>query len=164
MIFGTCGAGDRRHELGAVLGDAARLVLAADHEAGDVLQEQQRDAALAAQLDEMRALQRALGEQDAVIGDDADRHAPDAGEAGDQRRAVEALELVELGAVDEPGDHLADVVLLLEVGRHDGVEILGRIVARLHGLGEVDVDGLAAVQVADDAPHDRQRMRRRRSA
>ena len=55
-----------------------RLVLAADHEAGDVLQEQQRDAALAAQLDEMRALQRAFREQDAVIADDADRHAPDA--------------------------------------------------------------------------------------
>jgi len=57
------------------LGDAAGLVLPADHEAGDVLQEDQRDAALAAQLDEVRALQGALGEQDAVVGDDADGHA-----------------------------------------------------------------------------------------
>jgi hypothetical protein len=48
------------HHLGAVLGDAAVLVLAADHEAGDVLQEQQRDLALAAQLDEVRGLERAL--------------------------------------------------------------------------------------------------------
>jgi hypothetical protein len=36
--------------------DAFVLVLAADHEAGDVLQEHQRDLALAAQLDEVRAL------------------------------------------------------------------------------------------------------------
>ena len=36
----------------------------------------------------------------------------DVREAGDQRGAVERLELVELGAVDEPRDHLAHVVLL----------------------------------------------------
>ena len=47
------------------------LVLPADHEAGDVLQEHQRDAALVAQLDEVRALERRLAEQDAVVGDDA---------------------------------------------------------------------------------------------
>ena len=49
-----------------------RLVLLADHEARDVLQEQQRDAALVAELDEVRALQRRFGEQDAVVRDDAD--------------------------------------------------------------------------------------------
>jgi hypothetical protein len=37
-----------------VLGDAAVLVFAPDHEARDVLQEQQGDAALVAQLDEVR--------------------------------------------------------------------------------------------------------------
>src|ERR1700722_1868023 len=46
--FGHVGAGHRRHHLGAVLGDAARLVFLADHEAGDVLQEDQRNAALRA--------------------------------------------------------------------------------------------------------------------
>ena len=89
-------AGDGRHHLGAVLGDAAGLVFLPDHEAGDVLQEQQRNAALAAQLDEVRALQRRFREQDAVVGDDADGIAEDMGEAADQRRAVELLELVEL--------------------------------------------------------------------
>ncbi len=44
-----------------------------DHEAGDVLQEQQRDAALVGQLDEVRALEGRLAEQDAVVGDDRDR-------------------------------------------------------------------------------------------
>ena len=61
----------------------------AHHEAGDVLQEDQRDAALVAQLDEVRALERRLAEQDAVVGDDADRVAPDAREAAHQRLAVE---------------------------------------------------------------------------
>jgi hypothetical protein len=99
--FGTRAQATAVTSLAPSLGDAAGLVLLADHEAGDVLQEQQRDIALAAQLDEMRALQRALAEQDAVVGDDADRHAPDMGEAADQRRAVERLELVELRAVDQ---------------------------------------------------------------
>ena len=44
--------------LDRVARDAARLRLLPDHEAGDVLQEQQRDAALAAQLDEVGTLER----------------------------------------------------------------------------------------------------------
>ena len=99
------------------LGDAAVLVLAADHEAGDVLQEHQRDAALVAQLDEVRALERRLAEQDAVVGDDADLVAPDPGEAADQGLAVQLLELVEPAAVDDPADHLAHVVRRAGVGR-----------------------------------------------
>ena len=38
-------------------------------------------AALVAQLDEVRGLQRALGEEDPVVGDDPDRVAVDVGEA-----------------------------------------------------------------------------------
>ena len=95
MSFGTRAVDDGGDHLGAVLGDAAGLVVAPDHEAGDVLQEHERDPALVAQLDEVRALQRALGEQDAVVGQDPDRVAVDVGEAGDERRAVELLELVQ---------------------------------------------------------------------
>src|SRR3546814_12515053 len=61
-----------RHQLGAVRGDAAGLVAAADHEAGDVLQEHERNAALRAELDEVRPFQRGFREQDAVVGEDAD--------------------------------------------------------------------------------------------
>ena len=115
MNFGTCAHGDGAHELRAVLGDTARLVLLPDHEAGDVLQEQQRHAALAGELDEVRALQRRLREQDAVVREDRDRVAEDAGEAAHERVAVQRLELVQHGAVDQPRDHLADVVRLAEV-------------------------------------------------
>ena len=44
-----------------------------DDEARDVLQEEERDSALPAQLDEVRALERRLREEDAVVRDDADR-------------------------------------------------------------------------------------------
>ncbi|KAI3480412.1 hypothetical protein L1887_57426 [Cichorium endivia] len=66
------GAGHRSDQFGAVLGDAAGLVFLPDHEAGDVLQEQQRDTALAGQFDEVRAFLRGLGEEDAVVGQDRD--------------------------------------------------------------------------------------------
>ena len=49
-------------------------------------------------------------EQDAVVGEDADRVAVEVGEAVHERLAVARLELVESAAVDEPGDDLADVV------------------------------------------------------
>ena len=42
--FGHVGVRDGMHHLGAVFGDAPLLVLFADHETGDVLQEEQRDA------------------------------------------------------------------------------------------------------------------------
>src|SRR4051812_30377975 len=67
------GGRDGGDELRAVLGDAARLVVAADHEAGDVLEEDERDLALVAELDEVRALERGLAEEDPVVGEDADR-------------------------------------------------------------------------------------------
>ena len=88
------------------------LVLPADDEAGDVLQEDERHAAQVAELDEVRRLERRLREQHAVVGDDADEQAVQAREAGDERRAVALLELVEARAVDEPRDDLADVVRL----------------------------------------------------
>ena len=70
----------------------------------------------------MRALQRGFGEQDAVVGDDADRIAAEMREAADQRRAVELLEFVELAAVDDAGDDLAHVVGLARSRRDDAVE------------------------------------------
>ena len=100
------------HQLGAVLGDPRALVLLADDEAGDVLQEEQRDAPQVAQLDEVRALERRLREEHAVVGDDADQEPVQAREAGHERRAVALLELVEPRAVHEPRDDLAHVVRL----------------------------------------------------
>src|SRR5438552_7053775 len=71
--LGYPGAGNRGHHLRPVLGDPTRLVFSADHEAGDVLEEDEGDPALAAELDEMRGFERGLRVQHAVVGDDADR-------------------------------------------------------------------------------------------
>ena len=129
------------HHLRAVLGDAGALVLPADDEAGDVLQEDQRNAAEVAQLDEVRGLQRRFGKQHAVVGDDADQEAVEPGEAGDERGAVALLELVEARAVDQARDDFADFVRLARVGVDDAVD-LRRVVARI--LGRVDVGGQLA--------------------
>src|SRR5690606_22475719 len=104
--LGHLGAGDRRHELGAVLGDPAMLVLSTHHEPGDVLEEQERDTALAAELDEVHPFEGALAEEDAIVAEDAHGHAHDASEARNERRAVARLELVEARAVHDPRDHL----------------------------------------------------------
>ncbi len=109
--LGHRGAGDGVDHLGAVLGDPARLVLAADHETGDVLEEQERDAALGRKLDEVCALERRLGEQHPVVGEDPDALPVDAGEAGDERvRRESRLELGEATAVGEAPDDLVRVV------------------------------------------------------
>ena len=123
--LGHLGAGDGHDELGAVLGDPAVLVRLADHEAGDVLQEDERDLALAGQLHEVRALERRLREEDAVVGDDRHGIAPDVREAAHERVAVERLELGEARAVDDPRDHLAHVERRALVGGDDAGELLG---------------------------------------
>ena len=53
-----------RDEFGAVFGDALVLCLLAHHEASDVLQEQEGDPALAAQLHEVCRFQGRLREED----------------------------------------------------------------------------------------------------
>ena len=98
------------------------LVLAPDHEARDVLEEDERDPALTGELDEMGALERRLAEQDAVVGDDPDGVAIDVREAGDQGLAIERLELVEPRSVDQAGDDLADGHGSTGVRRHRAVE------------------------------------------
>ena len=136
----------------------ARSYCAPDDEAGDVLQEHQRNAAQVAQLDEVRGLQRRLGEQHAVVGDDADQEAVEPGEAGDQRAAVALLELVEARAVDHPRDDLADLVRLARVGVHDAVD-LARVVERVLRRGHVGRRVLCACcSVADDRPGEVQRV------
>ncbi len=141
--------------LGPVLGDAAVLVLPAHHEAGDVLQEHQRDAPRVAQLDEVGALQGLVAEEDAVVGQDAHGVAVDAGEAADQGGAVARLELVHAAAVDDARDDLADVEGLARVVADHAVELLGIVVGIL-GRGARHAGRLHRPQVLDDVPQQAQ--------
>ena len=74
---------DRVDHQRAVLDDPALLVVLADHEAGRVVQEDERHVLLVGELDELRRLLRLLGEQDpARVGEDADAVAVDRAPAG----------------------------------------------------------------------------------
>src|SRR6266545_3929767 len=97
------GVGHRLDHLGAVLDDAAALGLGADHVARGVLQVDDGRALLAAELNELRGLDRALGGDRPVVADEGHRLALDLGPAADRLLVVEALELEEVRAVDQAG-------------------------------------------------------------
>ena len=105
----------------------------------------------------MGALLGAFGEDDAVVGQDGDRIAPDAGETADQGRAVQGLELVELGAVDQAGDDLAHVIGGPDVVGDQAVQLFGGE-GRGARFAHVHVHGLGRVQIGDDGADDLQRV------
>ena len=86
-------------------------------------------------------------EQDAVIGDDADRIAPDMGETANQGLAVQLLEFIELGAVDHPRDDVMHVERLAPVGGHHAINLFGRK-QRLARLTHVQSHAGGRLQVA----------------
>lgn len=90
---------------------------------GNVLQEDQWYSSLTAELHKMGALQCRLGEQHPVVAHYADGPSVEAAEARDEGVAVLLLELVKLGAVDDPGNHLTDVEGPLQVGADQAVQI-----------------------------------------
>src|SRR5207302_11009000 len=110
--------------------DALELRLLADHESRDVLEEDQWNVSLAAELDEVRPLQRALREEHAVVRQDTDRITHPTREPAHQSRPVPRLELVESAPIDKPRYHLAYVERLPEIARNDPVD-LRRSIQRL---------------------------------
>ena len=144
--------------LRAVLDDAALLEVLADHVAGDVLQEYQRDVLLVAQLDELGGLLGAVAEQRAVVAQDSHGEAVDGGPAADERGAVAGLELLEAGAVGDAGDDLAAVDERLEIPRHQPEQLLGVMDGRV-GRHRRSRTPLAPVEMRHDLPADAQRVR-----
>ena len=63
-------------------------------------------------------LQGRLGEQDAIIGDNAHRLPADGPKTSDERAPVERLELVKARAVQDPRQDAPHVPWLPRVGRH----------------------------------------------
>src|SRR5262249_54259033 len=135
--LGDVHVADGVHHLGAGADDPLLLGILADHEAVDVVEEDQRDLVLAAVEDEAGGLLGALAVDDAaeldrvagaahvglLVGDDADGEAAEAGEAADERRAVLLPVLLELAAVDEARQHVAHVVLADAVARDDAAQV-----------------------------------------
>ena len=76
--------------------------------------------------------------------------------AADQRRAVKGLELIELGAVDQAGDHFTHVIRLAQAGRHDAVQLC-RVAGRFAHLAPRGVRS-GRPQAADDPARDVERV------
>ena len=55
------------YQLGSILGNAIILGVLAHHEAGNILEKQDRDLALPAKLDEMCGFERGVTEENAVV-------------------------------------------------------------------------------------------------
>ncbi|MNN06427.1 hypothetical protein D3C81_1192170 [compost metagenome] len=138
-----------------MLGDAAGFVLLADHETGDVLQEQQRDATLAGQFDEVRAFLRRFREEDAVVGQDRHGVSVQVGKAAHQGGTEQRLEFIEHRAVDQPRDHLAHIEGLLGVGRDHAVQLFAAV-QRRHRGALLQLAELVPVEVGHAAPGDGQ--------
>ncbi len=88
-----------------MLRNSTALGLDPHHEACDVLQEQQRNVPLIAQLDEMRSLERGLREQHAIVPQDPDGIAMHARKPRHQCRSELRLELLARAAVGDACDH-----------------------------------------------------------
>lgn len=117
--------GSRRHTRHSRL----TLVLLADHKARDVVQEDERDAPLRAERDEVRGLLRGRGKHDPVVRDESDGDAVDVRPRAHHRGAEQRLELVQLGAVDDARHHLSAVVVTVRGLRvRDAQQLLGVVV------------------------------------
>ena len=77
-----------------------------------------------------------------------------AGEARDQRLAVERFELIKFRAIHQPRNHFADIVLAFQICWYKAKQFL-RVVAWLNGFRECDIDGFACVEIADNPPRQR---------
>ena len=82
-----------------MLGDPLFLRRTPHHKAGDVLQKQQRDPPLVAELDEVGPLLGAVAVQHAVVGEDPHLHALNAGKTRHQGSAEQRLEFVKHRAI-----------------------------------------------------------------
>src|ERR1700690_4031189 len=102
------------NHLRAVLGDAACLVFASHHEAGNVLQKYERNAALITELDEVSRFQCRLAEQHAVVGDDADGVSMNARETANQCCPISCFEFTKLAAINKPRNDLVNIISLAE--------------------------------------------------
>ena len=155
--LGYIGRRHRRHQFGAMFRNALGFIFAPDHEAGDVLQKHQWNVALAAKLDEMRALQGRFGEQHAVIGDNPHRHAIDAGKTADQSGAVACLELIEIRTIDQPRDNLAHIIGNARIGGNDAQNFL-RVIKRCSTIAARDKLTLLTVEIGGNGARNLQCM------
>jgi hypothetical protein len=117
-------------ELSTLANDALGFVLAADDEARDILEEEDRHGLAVAQLNEVSALTGRVREKDAIISQDAYGIAIDFGPACDERTTPERFEFQEAGIVHDASYQLPNVKRLAGIGGDDLEDFFGGVSRR----------------------------------
>src|SRR6188472_103969 len=133
------GAADRVEHLRAVADDPGVLDFGADHEAGHVLEEDERDVEGVAEVDEAGGLVGGVvieysGQLLGLVGDDPGWLAAETGEAGDQGLGELWLDVEELAVIDDLADHVVHVVGLPRRVGDDLHQLLRLAVVGVGGL------------------------------
>ena len=123
-----------------MLDHASLLVLGANHVAGGVLEEDDRQIRLIACLNKLRDFSRAIGVDRAVITNHCTGNTCDAGVGTQRGRAIARLEFLDFRAVHNARKHLATVVGHFGIGWHGARQLLrgifrGLIGATRYGCG-----------------------------
>src|SRR3546814_20498289 len=87
-----------------MFGNTLRLIFAANHETGNVLQKQQRYAALAGQFYEMRSLQGAFTEPHTIISQNSYGDSPNMVDTANEQTALEICEFVKTAVTNKTDD------------------------------------------------------------
>ena len=108
-------------------GNTFVFILAADHKAGDILQEHQRNIALTAQLNKMRAFLSRLTKQNTVVGDNTHFHAFNMGKATDQSSGETGFEFIKFAGIDNTRNNFTNIKGLTGIGRNYAIQLFGVI-------------------------------------
>ena len=146
-----------------MLDDAAVFLCRAGHETRYINEGDDRDVIGIAEADEAGGLDRALDVQAArqdhrLVGDDAHGLAFHAGEADDDVLGVVGLQLEEVAVIHRLDDQLLDVVGLVRVGRHQGVEAVVEAVGRVRGGSDRRLFLVIERQVVEEAAQHQERL------
>src|SRR5260370_17849303 len=112
---------------------------------------------MAAGCNEVCGFERGLGEENAVVGNDADRVAHQTRKATHDSRAIQCLEFVETAAIDQPRDNLVHIIALAAISGDDTIQLFG-VVKRWFRRANIPGERETRVRTVDDAPATSTRM------
>mmetsp|Transcript_17054 Transcript_17054/g.33362 ORF Transcript_17054/g.33362 Transcript_17054/m.33362 type:complete len:254 (+) Transcript_17054:350-1111(+) len=144
---------DCSDKFSAILGDTFSLIFATNHESGDILQEDNGGAALAAKFHKVCSLEGRLRKENTIVGDNTNILALNFGKATNKGGAVVGFKFGKARAVNHAGNHLANVKTLTRISRKDSVHLVD-IKERFLGSNGRLVDTALKVEIANNIASD----------
>ena len=105
---------------------------------------------MSTQFDEVRCLQCALREENAVIGNDTYGVTHEPGKPTNKCNAVQFFEFVEFAPIDDTGNHFTHVVAPAIICRDDAKEVVG-IIAWWYWWSNIPGNVFATIEMGDNA-------------